>query len=89
MSESVTMLTTIDNPFSPFTEFEEWFAFDIQKGYNTCALLDRVVPSRESLDEEDELSMIESAKLKIVQFNTSGRHVLVTKDSFKRRSVPN
>ena len=26
-------ITTIDNPFNPFTEWDEWFNFDLQKGY--------------------------------------------------------
>ena len=36
------MLTTVDNPFNPFTEFDEWFAFDRQMGYNTPSFLDRI-----------------------------------------------
>ena len=37
------MLTTIDNPYNPFTNFDEWWAFDISHGYNTCAYLSRIV----------------------------------------------
>ena len=34
------MLTTVDNPFNPFTEFEQWFKYDsLVLGYNTCSLL--------------------------------------------------
>ena len=36
------MLTTIDNPFDPFEQFNEWFMFDIEKGYYTCSKLARV-----------------------------------------------
>lgn len=38
----VSMLTTIDNPYDPFTQFDEWNAFDQQKGYHTCSYLARV-----------------------------------------------
>ena len=28
-----TMITTKDNPFNYFTDFDNWYAFDEQKGY--------------------------------------------------------
>ena len=36
------MLTTVDNPFDPFEQFNDWFMFDIEKGYYTCSRLARV-----------------------------------------------
>lgn len=36
------MLTTVDNPYDPFEQFDEWFMFDIEKGYYSCARLARV-----------------------------------------------
>ena len=35
-------LTTFDNPFDPFDEFSQWYLYDCQKGYNTCAYIDRI-----------------------------------------------
>ena len=29
-------LTTLDNPFNPFTEWDQWYFFDMSQGYNTC-----------------------------------------------------
>ena len=37
------MLTTIDNPFDPFTQFQDWYTFDCGKRYDTYNYLDRVV----------------------------------------------
>lgn len=31
--ETKVAITTFDNPFNPFTQFEQWFLFDIEKGY--------------------------------------------------------
>ena len=28
------MLSTIDNPWNPFTNFTDWFSFDTLRGYN-------------------------------------------------------
>lgn len=33
------MLTTTDNPYNPFTHFEDWYKFDMINGYNTCGYL--------------------------------------------------
>lgn len=41
MANKVPYLTTLDNPFDPSTEFQEWYAFDRLMGYNTVELLAR------------------------------------------------
>ena len=35
------MLTTIDNPYDPFTEYDRWLEFDEEKGYFTNSYLQR------------------------------------------------
>ena len=69
-----TMLTTIDNPYNPFTEFDEWKKFDESNGYHTCALLARVVKTSDELSEEDERIAIDDAINEIVSENLSGVH---------------
>ena len=68
------MLTTIDNPFDPFTEFDKWKSFDESKGYHSCALLARVAKSSDELSEEDEILAIKDAIDEIVRENISGVH---------------
>lgn len=36
-----TMLTTFDNPFNPFEEFEIWWKNDLLLGHDCCGLLAR------------------------------------------------
>lgn len=66
------MLTTIDNPFDPFTQFDEWKAFDEEKGYFSCAYLARIVKTSDELSEEDEALAIEQAIDEIVRLNVLG-----------------
>lgn len=40
-------ITTKDNPYSPFDQFNEWYQFDIRHGYNTSEWLARLSPSDE------------------------------------------
>jgi hypothetical protein len=68
------MLTTIDNPYDPFTQYNEWSAFDEEHGYYTPQLLARIAISSEELSEKDQDLAIESAIDEIVEFNVSGMH---------------
>ena len=55
------MLTTIDNPYDPFTEWDDWFAYDEQKGYHTCGLLARMALTSVYLTEEENIIEINHA----------------------------
>lgn len=50
-------LTTEDNPWNPFTQFESWNDFDVKKRYMTCSrLADRTGLSVDNLtDYENEV----------------------------------
>lgn len=76
-----SMLTTTDNPFDPFTQFDDWNAFDTDKGYYTCAYLARIARTSDELSQEEEDYAIESAIDEIVELNTLGIYKKVTKDS--------
>lgn len=47
----VSMLTTVDNPYDPFSQFDEWLAYDHQKGYFTNEYLARVAYPIHSLGD--------------------------------------
>lgn len=55
------MLTTFDNPFDPFEEFEKWFLFDVEKGYNSCAYLARIAHTSDLFTDEENDEEIERA----------------------------
>ena len=62
-------LTTFDNPFNPFKEFEFWNAFDLRKGYNSSSLLGRIVITSSDLPEILQDEAIEEAIDLIVKEN--------------------
>lgn len=68
------MLTTVDNPYSPFTEYDEWSQFDAAAGYHTPQLLARVVVTSSELSEADQDLAMEVAIDEIVTYNLSGMH---------------
>lgn len=77
------MLTTIDNPYNPFTEFDAWYKYDMVKGYSTCGLLDRICKTSEKWSDTD----IEKAKNNAIDYivsstflNPSGLWIAVEQD---------
>lgn len=76
-----SMLTTIDNPYDPFTQFDDWFAFDEQKGYHTCAYLARLANTSDELSDEENDAEIEKAIDSIVKLNVLGIYRKVQKEN--------
>ena len=68
------MLTTVDNPFSPFTQNDEWDAWDRMAGYHTNSLLARVYRGSDDLSEADQAQAEADAIDEIVRENVSGMH---------------
>ena len=66
------MLTTVDNPFDPFTQFDEWLAYDIKMGYNTSAFLARIAKVSNELSLPDQDIAIQDAIDEIVNENVLG-----------------
>lgn len=79
------MLTTIDNPFDPFENYDEWFAFDNSHGHHTCGYIARIATSSDELSSTDESLAISRAVDEIVELNVTGLYLKVTRESIKAR----
>jgi len=42
-------LTTTDNPYNPFTQWDEWYFYDLSEGYNTCERLAKLAVQTDQL----------------------------------------
>ena len=67
--ESECMLTTFDNPFDPFEQFTSWFLFDVEKGYNTCSYLARIVKLSDDFTQKERDEEIERAIDEIIKYD--------------------
>jgi hypothetical protein len=74
------MLTTVDNPFDPFTQFDEWFAFDESSGYHSSSHIALVVQTSEELSEKQQISAMNEAVEYIVKHNVTGMFRAVSKE---------
>jgi len=92
MSEAMTdptdtteyMLTTVDNPFDPFTMFDEWLDYDTRMGYDTAAFLGRVANVSNDLSEPDQALAVQAAIDQIVEENVSGMWRKVSRTSVQQ-----
>jgi len=74
------MLTTSDNPFDPFTQFDSWFAFDSSMNYNSCSYLARIAKTSDELTDELNQAAIEEAIDSIVGINVLGIYKKVVRE---------
>ena len=79
-----TMLSTIDNPFNPFEDFDSWFLFDVEKGYNSCAYLARIARTSNEFTEEEEAEEIERAIDEIIRYDFMNLYIKVTEPNTKK-----
>ncbi len=68
------MLTTMDNPYDPFEQFDLWFQFDVDKGYNTCSYLARIANISEDMTQKEENEEIERAIDEIIFYDFTNRY---------------
>lgn len=71
------MLSTKDNPWSPWTHFDEWNAYDMRAGHHTLAYLARITVSSDEISPADQDVAVEDAIEEIVRLNINGLYIKV------------
>jgi hypothetical protein len=63
------MLTTFDNPYDPFEQFDYWLTFDMDKGYSSCSYLGRIARTSDQFSEEENDLEVERAIDEIIKYD--------------------
>lgn len=74
-------LTTVDNPFDPFEQFNDWFEFDIEKGYYTCSRLARLTNLSNDMSEAESNKEIERAIDELIKYDVFDVYKKVIKET--------
>lgn len=75
-----TMLSTSDNPYNPFEEFDDWQAFDHAHRYNSSEEVARADASSNDWPYKDQLLAYEDAVDFCVRLNLTGNRIKVTRE---------
>ena len=74
------MLTTIDNPYNPFEQFESWLLFDTEKKYNSSSYLARIAKLTDDMSETEKDIEIERAIDEILRLDFTGMRMKIRKN---------
>ena len=77
MTIKASMVSTIDNPYNPFTQWDEWYAFDERSGYHTTSFVARVAKTSDDLSITDQIIAVNMAVDEIVKENVLGLYIKV------------
>ena len=73
-------ITTVDNPYDTFEDFENWFMLDIEKGYYSCSKLARITETNDSMTEKEENEEIERAIDRLIELDPCDLYTKVYKE---------
>ena len=83
MNEDRCMITTNDNPYDYFEQFDSWFMFDVEKGYYTCSYLARFTNVTDEMTQKEEDEEIERAIDEIIEHDPRKIYKKVRKSTTK------
>ena len=78
ISEEPRLITTIDNPYNPHTQWDEWYTWDVEHGYDTISKVGRVSFATTEIDDDDG----ELAQQHLVRTDPTEMYLLVTERNF-------
>ena len=84
MNNRKIAITTIDNPFDPIDDFNNWFLFDVEKGYYTCNKLARLADAFEfdGMTQVEEDQQVEKAINRLIELDHLDIYKKVVKEDY-------
>lgn len=75
-------LSTFDNPFNPFEDFDSWYNFDLDRSRihgnkDCCSYLDRIARTSDQLSDDENEQEIERAIDEIIKYDFQNIYVKI------------
>ncbi len=77
-------LSTSDNPYNPFTQFDDWLSFDTNAGYYSANVLARFSHYSNTLSDEENEYFTENAIDNVITFVPTGTDADFIKVEFEQ-----
>ena len=81
--EKEYLLSTYDNPYSPFDEFDRWYEFDTFHNYNSLEYIDRIAQTNPNDSIESRSKKVNEAIDQIIKFDPLNIYRKVSKEMYK------
>lgn len=75
-----SMITTVDNPFSPFDQPDEWYTWDVTHGYYSRELLARIARVSDDMSDADIELITSQAIDDIIRLDLTNRYRKVSRE---------
>lgn len=66
------LITTVDNPYNPYDNFDEWYNWDISHGYYTSQRLGSLAKTNRYLMDAEQQRIINNAVDEMIRLDAAG-----------------
>jgi len=66
--EREVRITSIDNPYDPFDEWDKWLLFDNASGYHTCERLASITTISDQFSEEEVYDSVDDSIDELIKY---------------------
>ena len=79
-------ISTFDNPFNPFEDFDNWFLYDCEKDYYSLTKVARLAKVDDSMTEKEYAKEVERAIERLIEIDPLDIYVKVYKPGFEPKT---
>lgn len=82
-------ISTFDNPFNPFEDFDNWFLYDCEKDYYSLTKVARLAKVDDSMTEKEYAKEVERAIERLIEIDPLDIYIKVYKPGFEPKTDSN